>query len=59
MAWSVYAEYTAEHFSLRKDRWSCTQSTLVTELMPVSSGNGQVMMVPTTRAHCVQYTRTR
>lgn len=55
LPFSLYAEYKAEKFSLKKDDWACSASVERASTTYVQSGN---VMVPLTTysKHCTQWT---
>ena len=56
IAWAIYDDATAEHYSIRKDKFRCTASHVETGGYFMQSGKTQ-MWIPTTTTVCDQYTR--
>lgn len=55
VGYAIYDESQAEHFSLRKDRWTCTRSHTYIDMVPMPNGSGGTTLMPTPRKVCDQW----
>ncbi len=54
LPFALYAEYTAEKFSLKKDEWQCTASVERSSTTYVQSGS-VLLPITTYSNHCTQW----